>query len=265
MNRRIPIDAAIAAIAVVDRLREPDPRAVAALQADIAERGLRQPIEITPETAEDTSWRLVSGAHRLAACAALGWTLIPAFEVSGTEDELRRDELLENLARSELSALERAIFAGELRMLWHHAHPEAGPGGDRRSDGYQDRNVRSWFSAAAERTGWSEATLQRAATIGLRLDRAAAKALRGTPIEHLQADLDKLSRLGATDQRAVAGIIRDRGVRTYAVALSVHTGRGHRADVDIDQALLEQFEKIWNRASEAVKASIRDVVAEEEA
>lgn len=263
MNRRIPIEAAIAAIAVVDRLREPDPRAVAALQADIAERGLRQPIEITPETTADTSWRLVSGAHRLAACTALGWTRIPAFELEGTEDELRRDELMENLARSELSALERAIFAAELRCLWQQAHPGARPGGDRRSDGYQDRIVRSWFPAAAERTGWSETTLQRAATIGSQLDCEAVRALRGTPVEHQQADLDKLSRLGSTDQRAVARIIRDRGARTYAAALAAHAGPVE--PIDPDQALLDQFAKLWGRASDGAKALIRDHVAGEEA
>lgn len=263
MNRRETIDVPIAAIAVVDRLRAPDPRAVAALQADIAERGLRQPIEVASETTAATSWRLVSGAHRLAACTALGWKMIPAFEVQGTADELLRDELLENLARSELSALERAIFAAELRLLWHRAHPEAGPGGDRRSDGYQDRNVRSWFSAAAERTGWSAATLQRAATIGARIDREAAGLLRGTAVEHLQNDLEKLARESAATQRALTRLVRDRGMPGLRGAFDVL--RGESSEPDPDKALLAQFEKLWGRASEAVKASIRDHIAEEEA
>lgn len=266
MNRRETIDVPIAAIAVVDRLRQPDPRAVAALQADIAERGLRQPIEIAPETTPGTSWRLVSGAHRLAACTALGWTIISAFEVSGTADELLRDELLENLARSELSHLERAIFASELRDLWHRAHPETRHGAARPSDARKDGTVPSlsWFAAAAERTGWSEATLQKAATIGSRLDRAAAELLRGTAVEHSHTDLYLLVQSAPPRQVRIASIVRERGA-TVRAAIHVAEGASAPQPVDPDQALLAQFERLWGRASDAVKASIRDHIAEEEA
>lgn len=100
MNTRRVISVPVADILVADRLREPDAKAVAALQADIAQRGLRQPVEIAERLGDGQPWRLVAGAHRLAACDLLGWNTIQAFVVTGNADELLRDELLENLARS---------------------------------------------------------------------------------------------------------------------------------------------------------------------
>lgn len=263
MNSRNPIDIAIADIAVVDRLREPDPQAVAALSADIAERGLRQPIEITPSSS-GTPWRLVSGAHRLAACASLGWAIIAAFEVRGTEDELRRDELLENLARSELSPMERAVFAAELRDIWLRANPEARHGGDRRSADFKMEDLPSWSAVAAERTGWGAATLQKAATIGGRLDREAVRLLRGTAIEHTQSDLAKLAQSPAAEQRRLARLVHERGIPRLSGALGV-TGGDKEAAADPDIVLLSQFQRLWSRASDAAKTLIRDHIAGEEA
>lgn len=263
MNRRVPIDVGIADIAVVDRLHEPDPQAVAALSADIAERGLRQPIEITPSLSGNP-WRLVSGAHRLAACASLGWAVIAAFEVRGTEDELRRDELLENLARSELSPMERAIFAAELRDIWLRANPEARHGGDRRSADFKMDGLPSWSAAAAERTGWGAATLQKAATIGGRLDREAVRLLRGTAIEHTQSDLAKLAQSPAAEQRRLASLVRERGIPRLSGALGAARGEAEAA-INPDALIFTQFQRVWSRASDAAKTLIRDHIAGEEA
>ena len=72
MSKPLLLNVEIADIAVRDRLRPAEEAAVAALAADIAERGLRSPVEVA-ET-PDGGWVLVSGLHRLTACRELGWT-----------------------------------------------------------------------------------------------------------------------------------------------------------------------------------------------
>jgi ParB family transcriptional regulator, chromosome partitioning protein len=58
---------------------------------------------------------LVAGRHRLEAARKLGWRTIPAFIVGFTEAEEQRYEIIENLARAELTgeqaSLQRAEYA----------------------------------------------------------------------------------------------------------------------------------------------------------
>jgi ParB family chromosome partitioning protein len=250
MNRRQTISVPVAAILVEDRLREPDPAAVKALAADIAARGLRQPIEVTARTSVDMPWRLVSGAHRLEACRTLGHAEIDAFVAEGTRDELLRDELLENLARSDLSMLERARFAAELQRLWSQRTSGAGRGGDRRSA--EAENPGRWCDAVAQRTGWSAATVERAAELGRRIDREAARLIAGTAAEHNQSELKLLAAEEPAQQRAIAAVIRNgqaRGVRAAWTAM----GRAERPEGD---RLFGKFLRLWARADGETRARI---------
>lgn len=54
--------------------------------------------------------KLVVGGHRLHGADILGWDEIPAILIEATDDEARQIEIDENLARKELTALERAEF-----------------------------------------------------------------------------------------------------------------------------------------------------------
>ena len=51
---------------------------------------------------------LVTGRHRLEAFRRLGWAKAPAAIFNGNDDEARLWQLAENLARNDLTALERA-------------------------------------------------------------------------------------------------------------------------------------------------------------
>ncbi|MCR9218967.1 MAG: ParB N-terminal domain-containing protein [Alphaproteobacteria bacterium] len=218
MNSRLAVEEiAIADIAIGDRKRPATAVKVEALSADIAERGLRQPIEVGRQDG-DTPYRLVSGLHRLTACTSLGWETIPAVVLTGDDLTYRRDELLENLARNELSKLERAQFVSELKAVHLALNPEAAHGGDRRSAEFQEGKIPSWSAAAAGRTGWTEATLKKAVQIGERLDGAAADALRGSAIEDNQKELERLSKFGPEIQRRLAGLIRAGEAKTVGGA-----------------------------------------------
>src|ERR1700733_5741687 len=73
-----------------------------ALIASIREVGLLNPISVSRDR------RLISGLHRLAAFRALQRRTIPAVLLAVSRDEAQLREIDENLARRDLSLLERA-------------------------------------------------------------------------------------------------------------------------------------------------------------
>lgn len=118
-----------------NRLRKALPVRVEALAEDIDERGLLTPIEVVGPL-EDGDYRLVYGAHRLAAAKLLGWENIPALihapDAFADTAEERLREIRENLMRFELNALERAVAVAAWRDLYEAAHGKVARGGDRR-------------------------------------------------------------------------------------------------------------------------------------
>ncbi|MEQ8605148.1 MAG: ParB N-terminal domain-containing protein [Marivibrio sp.] len=203
----IPQMIPLAEIEVADRVRPADMGAVEALARDIEERGLRVPIEVAGQLRGEKKYRLVSGLHRTTAHEILGVTEIAAFIVQGNQLELKRDELLENLTRSELSKLERVQFVAELKRVYLEMHPEAAHGGDRRSADFQDANdcnLKSWYASVASRSQRSVRAIQLEAQIGERLNPEVANLLRGTAIADNQKELEALSRYGGGIQRALA-------------------------------------------------------------
>ncbi len=180
-------------------------------------------------------------------------------------DELLRDELMENLARSDLSMLERAIFTYELQRLFQIENPRAGRGGDRRSPENQSATIADWSVACAERTGWSKRTLEKMAAIGRHLDREAAAALQGSSVAHSQKDLERLSRLPAERQAQLAAVVIGRGVATIRDAEAALAGSAGAGAADPDDAIVASFQRLWAKASEDARARILAVIAEGDA
>lgn len=95
-----------------DPTREVRPDAVDALATSLARLGLRTPITVRPiEPVQDgvpiTRFEIIAGRHRVAAARSLGWTEIPAVVRDGDPIEARLWAIGENLARLELTALEK--------------------------------------------------------------------------------------------------------------------------------------------------------------
>jgi hypothetical protein len=127
-----PVHIKITDIDVRDRLREVDASKVEALKQSFAELGMRTPI--TVRVGEGVlPFALSAGAHRLEAARQLGWLEVPGF----IRDESKLDselwEIDENLARSELSAADRAVFTFRRKELYLIKYPETQHGGDRKS------------------------------------------------------------------------------------------------------------------------------------
>ena len=132
-----PID--ITAIRTRTRLRAVlDDGRIEAIAESLAAIGLQSPILVRPSEPGD-DYTLVAGAHRLAAARRLGWEAIDARICLGSLDEMRLIEIDENLARAELTPLDRARFVAERKRVYLRMNPERTHGGDRRSAAYRQK------------------------------------------------------------------------------------------------------------------------------
>ena len=168
--------------------------------------------------------------ERLPPDARISWSTLTdaapleAMIVDGTPDETRLIEIDENLARAELTALERARFLTARKEIYERAHPEASRGGDRKSLDFkgknQTANLAVWSEAAGTdqtrqaaapsyaedtraRTGISVRTIRRAVYIGDSLSEEMAAALSGTPLADRQTDLEQIIAMPELKRRKV--------------------------------------------------------------
>ena len=105
-----------------DRARDFDPVWAEALSSIIKEQGLQHPITVRPV---GDRYSLVAGLHRYYAHLIGGQAeSIPAFvSEAQTDDEARLQEVMENLGRHELIALDRCHHLYELKQVWERMTP----------------------------------------------------------------------------------------------------------------------------------------------
>ena len=108
----IELDRSIDSITVGSRYRK-DPGNLAELMTSISERGLLQPITITPDGV------LVCGWRRLEAVRRLGWTSLRVWVRSGISTQLQAilSEHDDNLLHKQLNEIEKATLFRELKAL----------------------------------------------------------------------------------------------------------------------------------------------------
>jgi len=83
-----------------------EPEAIAELAASIAQKGVLQPLIVTPD--EDGGYELVSGERRLRAAQKAGLSSVPVVVRRVDEREMLEIALIENLQREDLDAIEEA-------------------------------------------------------------------------------------------------------------------------------------------------------------
>lgn len=206
----------ISEIKVGPRLRAVNPDWVEALSVSIAANGLQSPILV--RMGED-GFDLVAGANRLQATELLGAVEIAANIRFMSDDQARLAEIDENLIRSELTVLDRAISLTERKEIHERIYPETKHGGDRTEqvgnnanllDG-EERPLRFTEDAAA-RTGLGEAQIQRAVRLAKRLSPEVIAALNGMEIADNEAQLLRLIKSPPEEQMGVIQIMKDRGI-----------------------------------------------------
>lgn len=200
----------VAAIDASERLREISEAHAQVIAASMLEheaaggRRQLQPVELVQR---GVGYRLVYGAHRLRAHQINGWDEIDAVIVSLTDAQLRLREIDENLIRHELTALDRARFLLERKRLYEALNPATKLGANQWTTGFANMANPRFSVDIAEKTGFSERTVQRAVALAQSLSPNAVARLHDTPLADNQAALEVLAKQPAERQIAALDLI----------------------------------------------------------
>ena len=151
-------------IAIPEGHRDVDPAVVEALAASMQRVGLFSPIFLREPASDSEPAVLISGRHRLEAAKSLGWNFIDCCFFHITDPAARVREIVENLHRAELTALERSNQSIEVVELYRLLDEEekAAQVGQVSKGG---RGKKGGKSNAAKQLGITRQELQRAEKI----------------------------------------------------------------------------------------------------
>lgn len=263
--RSIPVD-------LIDvpenRVREIDPDRVEILSADIAANGLLQPIGLAAET--NGRFTAIYGVHRLFAVKMLGRHEIDA-RVTPREylepQDLRVQEIMENLDRKNLTKLERAESLALLKVLHEQLYPEARNGGDRKSAAAKRRKnqneIFSFRSEAAEKTGLSRRAIEIAVAIVAGLSPDVKPRLRGTWLADHQAGLRQLAEQEPELQHKVCDLLFAVPPEATSVADAIVLAEGGRLKTSQEKlftSVMNNFARLSERDRRAVLAANEDAI-----
>lgn len=202
----------------LDRARPLDPAWVEGLAGSIREQGLMQPIVVRKV---DAGYRLIAGHHRVEAFRLLGRDAIPAMlSDAASDDAAKLAEVMENLGRNELIALDRCHHLYDLKQVWERLYPETKHGGDRGNQhtggkaqtlrlGTDAGEIFGFARANAEKIGLSKRSIEQAVKIWTGLYPAVRTRLVGTDLARKQTELKALSELPINKQIKVQDAIMD--------------------------------------------------------
>ena len=260
----------IADIDIGERVRGVDVQWAEGLAKLIEQTGLQHPVQIMRV---GNQFRLISGAHRVKAFEILGRTDIPAMVYEPSTDqpeaEIRLQEIVENVARRELSALDRAAHIAELKETYQKLY------GETRGAGSHEKNKNKGISAkvalfslgdeVASKMGLSKRTIFADAELFSKLSAATRKALAQTPFADSRSQLVALAKLNADDQKALLKLILGENPKagTVGEALAQHFNKIDTKNPD--EIAMAKFKKLWAVASKPVKKAIAREVAAWEA
>ncbi|WP_336812309.1 ParB/RepB/Spo0J family partition protein [Bosea sp. MMO-172] len=201
----------LSTIDTTDRLRPVTAANAQLTAASLNESGQIQPIVVRVHP-EGNGLKLVAGGRRCAGAGLLGWEQIAAVLIECTDDEARLIEVDENLAREELTPLDRALFLAERKRVYEVLNPEAAHGKAKKPKTEKGKvaNLATFarFSKdAAKSTGLGERTIQRSVELAGKLSPDAVALIRGTKVADNQAQLQALAELEPEQQKVVAGLI----------------------------------------------------------
>lgn len=195
-----------------DRARDLDPIWAEGLAALIDAQGLQHPIRVR---AIGQTYHLVAGLHRLEAHRILGRETVPAFlSDAATDQDARLEEVMENLGRYDLIALDRCHHLFELKQVWEEKYPASGHGRATAKIQTLDLSLEGsevfgFAKSAAEKLGLSRSAISLAVKIWTGLAPSARARLRGTDLARKQTELKALSDLPAGKQAKVLDAIFD--------------------------------------------------------
>jgi ParB/RepB/Spo0J family partition protein len=194
---------AVADVEVTGKHREFDPDKAKSLAASMAKIGLHTPVTVRRITKGfgQQVLTLVAGLVRLKAAKTLGWEYIDAFVMEGTATDARRWQLMENLYRGDLTALQRAEHVAELvqGVLKDAKEVQLAPPGGQQP---RDRGIKK----AVKELGFTRDEIRRSLDIAGISEEAKTKA-KELGLDHNQSALVKIAKGDGTD--AQLGIIEE--------------------------------------------------------
>lgn len=265
-----------------DRARVLDLNWVEALAQIIESQGLTNAITVRQYNDKII---LVSGAHRLAAFKQLGRSTIPARISSAENDnDAKLEEVMENLGRNELNALDRCHHLYDLKTVYEKLHPETKHGGDRGNQytgaktgkrqtlplDTEQPELFGFSRRIAEKIGLSDRSIRMAVAIWKGLSVASRRRLENTWIATNQSNLKILSEQTPVNQDKILDLMLVEPVQANSVidALTIiNNGRlpdgqekrfqalsnklSHLTDFEFDIVLKAQSERViaWAKNS----------------
>lgn len=205
----------LAAIAVgTDRARDLDPAWAEGLAGIIAAQGLMQPVVVREK---DGVYHLVAGLHRVEAFRLLGRETIPAvLSDAASDDEAKLAEVMENLGRHDLIALDRCHHLFELKQVWERMRTRPlvevlnEESGKSFPTPEAEAEVFGFASTVADQIGLSKRYINLSVKIWSGLVPTVRRRLAGTDLAHKQTELKALSELPATRQIKVLEAVLDK-------------------------------------------------------
>ncbi|MBD8554884.1 ParB N-terminal domain-containing protein [Rhizobium sp. CFBP 8762] len=246
----------LASINVGDRARPVDEDHALAIAANMAERGLINPITVRPTPAAKrgtTPYTLVAGGHRLRAAELNQWTEIDTIVVNADAAEAQLMEISENLFRNELSALDRGLFVMKYREIFEEKNGKVTQGGDRKSKCNDCTLIfapgRELSERVQDRLGIGRRTYFNVQKIGLNLHPSLREAVRGTAVENDQTRLLKLAKLPPEEQCRIASTLKVE----RDIDLVLRAAKPTPVKIDPQSEIYSKLIDAWARANSQTK------------
>jgi ParB family chromosome partitioning protein len=241
-------------VTVGDRLRPVDEAHVATLMRSMADIGLQTPISVrminynTPTE----KYVLVSGLHRLLAAQRLNWDEIDCFITEIDDLKARLLEIVENLARLELTVAERAHHIAEAVRI-REAITQRDDAKPRQVDEVSKhmggRGRKGGISEVARDLNLPEAKVRRALKIDCITHEAKAAAAEAGIADNQAALLRVANRPADEQVGAVAAIVTARAHKAPAST----TAQDDDDLISRQRRQLADLEAAWERANSAVR------------
>ena len=274
MNDQTSFDLPLTQIVIPnDRTRALDPVWAEGLAGLMKAQGQINPISV--RKINDGAYVLVSGLHRHAGAMINGATTIRCtLSTASTDAEARIEEVMENLGRHELNALDRCHHLYELKKAYEEAYPQTKHGGDRKSEKIKwqtlpldtegdEQQVFGFAKATADQLGLSQRSIRLAVKIWSGLTTESQFRLQGTSFARKQSELALLSAQIPRIQDRVLNILLADEPEYHSIADAVtlvtkghvpeDTAKRFKAlnvnlrklpDPDFDRLLLENEERV---------------------
>lgn len=242
----LPIDE----IGLHGRLRPVSEAGVATIVASIREIGqLTSPVVVRQLRRDgELVYRVLDGAHRLAAARELGWQTVPVRVFDCTDDQARLMEIDGNLAGAELDPLDTAVFLATRKAVYERMHPETRAhvaGGLARQGSASE--LGSFADVTAQKFGLTPRQVQKIVAAGSRLQPDEIKALRLAPKAVTLKDLQVIAKSTPTDRYFIVEMLADGRAKSAADALrQSREAPAALADADLKYSRLLDA---WGRAS----------------